>query len=405
MPSEVPPTAIAYGRNRRRRGRRQPPGHLVPDQRTRIDLRRARQPGPHAAGGRRRSGSGAGHRHDRRAQRQSDLEHRRADAGAVVRAATVQRPDVRRRLETERIGRGCDRRGDRPAPALPRRRPRPDRHRPARSPIQDLGDRAVRQRVARRRDVRRVRSRNGSRPVRQGRQGQPDLRRRDQGHRGGGAGQGDPPSAPAPARRAHCSGAGRHRCPADLEPAFDPDRWPARFRIHRRVRRGVRHLQHVLDHGRPAHRRVRSAACARRDTKPGAPRGAHRGGGDRTDRVARGARGRSRRGGRDPCAVPRRGLQPSLRRARARRAHGARRARGRRARDGRRRTAAGVARDARRPTRGVARSRNTASTANRMATRYRHPAGGAARDRRPRARFRSPGLNQRPPAPRAPPAP
>ena len=57
---------------------------------------------------------------------------------------------------------------------------------------------------------------------------------------------------------------------------------PARVRRHRPLRRRVRHLQHALDHGRPAHPRVRHDADRRRlappDSLVGHRRGARRSG-------------------------------------------------------------------------------------------------------------------------------
>ena len=45
---------------------------------------------------------------------------------------------------------------------------------------------------------------------------------------------------------------------------------PARVRLHRPVRRRLRHLQHAVDHGRPARARVRDAADDRRVAAAGA---------------------------------------------------------------------------------------------------------------------------------------
>ncbi len=59
----------------------------------------------------------------------------------------------------------------------------------------------------------------------------------------------------------------------------------ARLRRHRPVRRRLHHLQHVLDHRRPAHAGVRDASDARRSSSPGARCGAARGGDRRARRV------------------------------------------------------------------------------------------------------------------------
>ena len=74
---------------------------------------------------------------------------------------------------------------------------------------------------------------------------------------------------------------------------------PARLRRHRPVRRHVQHLQHVLDHRRPAHAGVGAAAGDRRLPPPGASR-----------RRARGARRRRRRLGDRPRRRYRAGRRP-----------------------------------------------------------------------------------------------
>ena len=52
--------------------------------------------------------------------------------------------------------------------------------------------------------------------------------------------------------------------------ALVPPVLPARLRLHRALRRRVRDREHALDHDRPAHARVRDAACRRRDGPAGA---------------------------------------------------------------------------------------------------------------------------------------
>ena len=69
----------------------------------------------------------------------------------------------------------------------------------------------------------------------------------------------------------------------------DPLR-PARLRRHRAARRRVRDLQHAVDHGRPAHARVRDAADARRLAQAGHALGRARGPRDRPRRLGDRAR-------------------------------------------------------------------------------------------------------------------
>ena len=58
------------------------------------------------------------------------------------------------------------------------------------------------------------------------------------------------------------------------------------FAVDRAVRRRLHDLQHVLDHGRPAHPRARAAARRRREPPAGVPLGARRGRADRARRLA-----------------------------------------------------------------------------------------------------------------------
>ena len=69
---------------------------------------------------------------------------------------------------------------------------------------------------------------------------------------------------------------------------------PARLRRHRAARRRVRDLQHAVDHGRPAHARVRHAADARRLAQAGHALGRARGPRDRPARLGDRARVRAR---------------------------------------------------------------------------------------------------------------
>ena len=66
-----------------------------------------------------------------------------------------------------------------------------------------------------------------------------------------------------------------------------PHHRPARVRLHRRARRRVPDLQHVLDHRRAALARARAAAHARRHAAPGAQLRAARGAHHRPDRLGR----------------------------------------------------------------------------------------------------------------------
>ena len=56
-----------------------------------------------------------------------------------------------------------------------------------------------------------------------------------------------------------------------------PEDLPARLRLHLAVRRRLPHLQHLLDHRRPAHARVRAAAHPRRVAPPDLAGGRQRG--------------------------------------------------------------------------------------------------------------------------------
>ena len=96
---------------------------------------------------------------------------------------------------------------------------------------------------------------------------------------------------------------------------------PARLRRHRAVRGRVRDLQHPVDHGRPAHARVRDAAHARRLAQAGAALGPARGPRHRPAGLAGRARARHRHRQGHERAV--RGVRhrPAQRRHRRRHAH------------------------------------------------------------------------------------
>ena len=79
---------------------------------------------------------------------------------------------------------------------------------------------------------------------------------------------------------------------------------PPRLRRHRALRGRVRHLQHVLDHRRPAHARVRDAADDRRLPTAGSRLGHPRVARHRTARVAHRARSRRAPGRGDRGALP-----------------------------------------------------------------------------------------------------
>ena len=141
--------------------------------------------------------------------------------------------------------------------------------------------------VARDRDVRDLRHRDGAEALRPRRAVRRHLRRR---RRRATPEQlvGDDPAAP-PGRRARsktgaaggAGGQGRHQRVHGVHPVL-----PARLRRHRALRRRVRHLQHALDHGRAADARVRDAADARRLAPADAPLRDPRGARDRAPRVA-----------------------------------------------------------------------------------------------------------------------
>ena len=159
-----------------------------------------------------------------------------------------------------------------------------------------------------------------------------------------------------------------------------PAHLPAGVRLRLARRRRFHHLQHLLDHRRPAHPRVRAAANARRLAAPDPAVGCLR----RPD--ARGG-GRCARAARRPRARPgaQRAVQGFWRRTAAQRhgrgvPHDRRLADGRHRGDAARRAAGGAARHARAAARGDARG-------------SRDPAGGADPPRDPdpcRRRYRSP---------------
>ena len=82
---------------------------------------------------------------------------------------------------------------------------------------------------------------------------------------------------PADGRRAHRQASRPTSSPRTSATTSASCARAARVRRHLAVRRRVHHLQHVLDHRRAAHARVRAAAHARRLAPPGAALGARRG--------------------------------------------------------------------------------------------------------------------------------
>ena len=139
-----------------------------------------------------------------------------------------------------------------------------------------------------RRDHHRVRPGHRGQGARPARQGQPDQR-------GGGPGglairarEPSPGGHPQPRHRGgerpghHRGGAADHPPGAELH-----HRVPAHLRVHRPVRRLVRHLQHVLDHRRPAAARAGPAARRRREPPSGDGLGPRRVPGHRGARLGR----------------------------------------------------------------------------------------------------------------------
>ena len=131
-----------------------------------------------------------------------------------------------------------------------------------------------RRRLARRRDDRRLRhpdraARCSARPAstRSRSPPRPGVSPAELAPRDRAAAAGDGPGADR--RRA-----GREATRRDLGGDHVHPRLPARVRRHRAVRRRVRHLQHAVDHGRPAHARAGDPAHTRRLAPPGAALGA-----------------------------------------------------------------------------------------------------------------------------------
>ena len=125
-------------------------------------------------------------------------------------------------------------------------------------------------RLARQRDLRRLRRPDGPGAVRKERRVRRYLRR--------GARMASRPSSSCAISRPSCrrsvdvqtgEGVGRRRRRARSTQFTIIQLLPARLRRHRALRRRVRHLQHALDHGRAAHARVRDAADDRRLPPPG----------------------------------------------------------------------------------------------------------------------------------------
>ena len=219
-----------------------------------------------------RRGGGGLHRRHGRGDHRGGRGARRGGRGAeprllcgpgALRPADLRRgrPAAVRRRGRDRLRHGRERglRGGRPGdPLRPRRDPR----------LHDLRARqARRRRIAGRRHVRGPHPRGGAADHRQAGQ----VRR---GQRGGGAGdeprpaRGEPRGGPA-RRRQDGDRRGEHRgaeAGHRRGHRLPPDR-AADLRRGRAFRRLLPDLQHVLDHGRPAHPRVRDAAHARRQPR------------------------------------------------------------------------------------------------------------------------------------------
>ena len=97
-----------------------------------------------------------------------------------------------------------------------------------------------------------------------------DLARREGGHVAGRAGPRRAAAGPGHPRGQGQRQAGRRGLGAARRGDVLHPLLPARLRRHRAVRRRVRDLQHPVDHGRPAHARVRDPADARRLAQAGA---------------------------------------------------------------------------------------------------------------------------------------
>ena len=146
---------------------------------------------------------------------------------------------------------------------------------------------ARRRRLVRRRDDRRPHPARGPAADRQGGRARPDLGRRRGGRLARPAGRvaaGGASGRPRrrDRRRERRVPARRHRRVHRLHQDGAAD-----LRRHRAVRRRLPDLQHLLDHRRPAHPRVRDAAHARRLAPPDPLQRRARGGGDRLRRRRR----------------------------------------------------------------------------------------------------------------------
>ena len=134
-----------------------------------------------------------------------------------------------------------------------------------------------------------VRRRRGARPraargpadARQGRRLRRDPGRRQARRLAAAAQDAAGAHARPDGRRAHRPGAGGQGVQGHPRQPRVPEDLPARVRLHRAVRGRLPDLQHLLDHRRPAHARVRAAAHPRRVAPPdlagGRQRGAHAG--------------------------------------------------------------------------------------------------------------------------------
>ena len=184
-----------------------------------------------------------------------------------------------------------------------------------------------------------------------------DRRRRERGHDAGAAcargeaGGGSEVRRPDGRRDGR---GGRRRHPGGVRL---PVHRPARLRRHRRVRRRLPHLQHVLDHRRPADARVRDAAHARRVGASGPERRPPRGRADRAPGLRAGDRRRLRVRRADQGALRGLRLRPPRHQPATDTAGGRHPGSGRDRRDAGLGADAGAASDAGRPARGAARER------------------------------------------------
>ncbi len=230
----------------------------------RVRRGRRERPDQAAAGGHRSGDSRParrrrGRRRDLRPRRAARQERHAAAVPVLGRAELAARPPVRGHLHppgresSGRAGRGHDRPRLGPAGALRGRRPDRGRDRGAGQAIHGRRDRRLRLRgLDRRRLDGGLRPADGAAAVRPGRPLQPD---RGQGRRRRVRPATPRPGGPGPAPRRRGSHRRQRRGqpgPADQQPARRAHLLLRRLRGRVAVRRSVRDLEHLLDHGRPA---------------------------------------------------------------------------------------------------------------------------------------------------------